>query len=120
MSSLVMAMRRGRESAFGRLNSFTVIVAGSSWPMRFAPNSSKYMMPVVAMTMPYGCDRGCGIVISFISPVCGLSFPIMFEFSIEKIRLPCLSQMGVCGSRAAGLPVGYSVMSPVFGFSLPM
>ncbi len=34
--------------------------------------------------------------------------------------VPFLSKIGVCGSRAAGSGILYSVTSPVFGLSLPM
>src|SRR6185503_7594670 len=113
-------MRRGRDSAFGSGYSFTAIVFGSMLATLFVPNSTMNGSPFELNTMPYGSDRGVGIVINLIAPVLGSSVPTMFACCTVNQSNPFLSKSGVCGSRAAGSGIGYSVTSPVFGLSLPM
>src|SRR5206468_1689849 len=114
-----MPIRRGRASAAGRSYSLIAIVSGSMLAILFVPNSQKNGTPLELTTMPYGFDRGVGDVASFISPVFGFSRATMLAPCSVNQRVPFWSKIGVCGSRAAGSAVGYSVTSPVFGSSLP-
>src|SRR5262245_57097139 len=112
-------MRRGRVSALGSGYSLTAIVTGSMLATRLAPNSTRKSVLVELTTIPYGSERGCGIVISLMSPVSGFSRPTMLACWSVKNRMPFWSKMGVWGSRAAGSGIGYSVMAPVLGSSFP-
>src|SRR5690606_19323496 len=50
----------------------------------------------------------------------GFSRPILLLSCIVNHRLPFLSKTAVCGSRALGSGILYSVIMPVRGSSLPM
>ena len=52
MSSLVIAMRRGRAAASGNRYSRISIVFGSTLPTLLAPNSTKNTMPFEFNAMP--------------------------------------------------------------------
>src|SRR6478736_622514 len=112
-------MRRGRDSAFGNGYSFTVIVFGSILATLFVPNRTMNGSPAELNTIPYGSDRGVGMVINLMAPLFGSSVPTMFACCTVNHSRPLRPNSGVCGSRAAGSGIGYSVTSPVFGFSLP-
>src|SRR6185436_12210077 len=49
----------------------------------------------------------------------GFRRPTMFAACKVNHSVPFLSNNGVCGSRAAGSGILYSVTSPVLGFSFP-
>ena len=52
MSSLVIAMRRGRDAGSGSLYSWNSIVFGSMLPTWLVPNSTKNTMPLEFSAMP--------------------------------------------------------------------
>ena len=62
----MIAILRGRESAFGNGYSFTAIVLGSMIATLLVPNRTMNGSPFELNTMPYVNDRGVGIVINFV------------------------------------------------------
>ena len=61
MSSGLIAMRRGRLSAFGSTYSLIASVSGSIWMILFVPKSQTNGTPFVVITMPYGFERSVGV-----------------------------------------------------------
>src|SRR6267143_1704504 len=119
MSSLVMAMRRGRAAGSGKVNSRISRVFGSTRATLLVPNWTTNRLPLESNAMPYGRDFGVGGVSSLISPLLGSSRPIRLAFCTVNQTMPALSKISVCGSFAFGSGIGYSVTAPVFGSSLP-
>src|SRR5262245_65571290 len=95
-------MRRGRDSALGNGYSFTAIVAGSMLATLLVPKSTMKGSPLELNTMPYGSDRGVGIVISLMAPVRGSSVPTMFACCTANHRRTVLWYRRVVWLRAAG------------------
>src|SRR5438067_2028949 len=60
MSSLVIVMRRGLESAFGRLYSLIAIVFGSTWPSTLAHMPAHQMVPSCAASGSCGREPSDG------------------------------------------------------------
>src|SRR5712664_3944151 len=120
MSSLVIAMRRGRAPGSGSLYSLICSVSGSTAATLLTPHCTTNTTPLEFTAMPYGRDLGVGGVSSLISPVLGSSRPMQLAFCTVNHRMPALSKISVCGSLAFGSGIGYSVTAPVFGSSLPI
>src|ERR1043165_4007825 len=96
-SSLLIAMRRGRDSACGGLYSLISIVTGSSLATFGAPNSTRNGTPFELTTIPYGSDRGVGEVTILISPVFGSNGPVMFAPGTVKNKVPFGAKLGEGG-----------------------
>src|SRR5205809_7960280 len=118
-SFAAIANRRGRAPS-GKMNSLISIVSGSTCAILLLPNSQYHGVPLESMRRPYGLERGVGDCFEVIFPVFGSSLPMKFPDCTVNHRIPFGSNMGVCGSLAAGSGIGYSVTSPVFGFNFPM
>src|SRR5206468_9317072 len=86
----------------------------------FVRNSLYHGLPFESNLMPYGAEFGVGDCFNVTLPVAGSTLPTKFPSCTVNHRMPFGSKIGVCGSRAAGSGIGYSVTSPVFGLSFPM
>src|SRR5262245_21848979 len=119
MSFAAIVKRRGRAPC-GRVYSLISIVSGSTCAILLLPNSQYHGVPFESIRKPYGFERGVGDCFKLTLPVLGSSFPMKLPCCTVNQRFPFGSNKGVCGSLAAGSGIGYSTISPVVGFSLPM
>src|SRR5437763_16087040 len=71
MSSLVIAMRRGRDAGSGQTYSRTSSVMGSTLATLLVPNMTTKAVPFELRAIPQRRGFGCGTVCSLISPVLG-------------------------------------------------
>src|SRR5688500_5651764 len=119
-SSELIAIRRGRDSAFGSVISLIAIVFGSTLAMRLPRKSTYHGTPFESMRIPYGYVGAPGLFDGaaeiFISPVAGMRRPTWPDCSVNH-SLPFWSKNGVCGPRASGSAfcTGNSVVAPVLG-----
>src|SRR5262245_16495230 len=115
-------MRRGRDAGSGRGYSVMTSVFGSALAILLELNSSKNGTPFEVSRTPYGREFAVGDSTSLIAPsgVFGSSTPMKFPAcTVKKMRPSCRNAI-VCGSRAFGFGILYSVTLPVFGSILPI
>src|ERR1051325_8102819 len=99
-----------------------ISVLGSALPILFELNSSKYGTPFESRRTPYGREFTVGDSTSLMLPVgdFGSSVPMKLPPCTVKNRRPSRRNAIVCGSRALGFGILYSVTLPVLGSTLPM
>src|SRR5262245_32425002 len=119
MPSLVISSRRTVVLS-GKLYCRISIVSGSTLSKQLLPLQATQRLPSEATLIPYGLESGLATVTSLISPVAGTKRPTMLLTCKVNHRVPFLSKTAVCGSRAAGSGILYSVILPVRGSSLPI
>src|SRR5215475_10298261 len=101
MSFAAIVNRRGRAPS-GRMYSLISIVCGSIRAILLLPNSQYQGVPLESIRKPYGFERGVGDCFNVTFPVFGSSLPTKFPCCTVNHKMPLGSNMGVCGSLAAG------------------
>src|SRR5919109_1705207 len=118
--SLVISSRRTVVFGSGKGYCRISIVSGSTLSKQLLPLQATHRLPSELTLIPYGREFGRDTVTSLISPVAGIKRPTMLLTCNVNHRVPFLSKTAVCGSRAAGSGILYSVIFPVRGSSLPI
>src|SRR2546426_171714 len=131
MSSLVIAMRRGRVPGSGNVYSRIARVFGSTRATLLVPNWPTNRLPLESSAIPQGRDFGVGGVRSLISPLFGSRRPSTLAIGPVYEGEPSRAASGSCGldpgvaachalidsftgpgtSTAAGLPVTGKVLA---------
>jgi len=117
-----MAIRRGRASLLGSGYSVMMSVFGSALAILFELNSSKNGTPFDVSLTPYGRELTVGDSTSLMAPsgAFGSNVPMKLPACTVKNNRPSRRIAIVCGSRAFGFGILYSVTWPVFGSTFPI
>src|SRR5262249_31235203 len=120
MPSLAISSRRTVVLESGKGYSRISIVCGSTLSKQLPPFQATHRLPSELTLIPYGVEYGSATVTRLTSPVAAIEPPTLIPSFKVNQRVPFLSKTAVCGSRAAGSGILYSVILPVRGSSLPI